>query len=46
MLPTQHSREKADKRQMLYKILSKIQFLARQRLALGGGGQGEDSNFI
>jgi len=27
MLPTQHSRKKADNRQMLYKILSNIQFL-------------------
>ena len=43
MLPTQHSREKADNRQMLYKILSNIQFLARLGLALGGGGQGEES---
>ena len=44
MLSSQHAKEKADSQHMLYKILSNVQFLARQRLPLCGSSQGDDSN--
>ena len=46
MLSSQHIKEKADNRHMLYKILSNIRFLAWQGLPLRGSSQGDDSNFI
>ena len=45
MLSTAHGAEKALNREMLRRILQNIRFLARQGLALRGGGDGEDSNF-
>ena len=46
MLSSQHAKEKADNRHVLYEILSNVRFLARQGLPLRGSGQGDDSNFI
>ena len=47
MLSSQHAKEKADNRHMLYKILSNARCLARQgRLPLRGSSQGDDGNFI
>ena len=46
MLSSQHAKEKADNRHILYKILSNVQFLVRQGLPLRGSRQGDDSNFI
>ena len=46
MLSSQHAKEKADNRHMLYKILSNVRFLVQQGLPLCGSRQGDDSNFI
>ena len=46
MLSSQHAKEKADNRHMLYKILSNVRFLVQQGLPLCRSSQGDDSNFI
>ena len=45
MLSSQHAKEKADNRQLLYKILTNVQYLARQGLPLRGDGTEDDSNY-
>ena len=44
-LSVQHQREKLERRQCLLKIMSSIQFLARQGLPLRGHGDDSSSNF-
>ena len=44
-LSVQHQREKLERRQCLLKIISSIQFLARQGLPLRGHGDDSSSNF-
>ena len=46
MLVKQHKQEKKDNRQCLLKIISNVQFLARQGLPFRGDGEEIDSNFI
>ena len=46
MLVKQHKQENKDNRQFLLKILSNLQFLARQGLPFHGDGEEIDSNFI
>ena len=46
MLVKQHKQEKKDNRQCLLKILSNVQFLARQGLPFRGDAEEMDSNFI
>ena len=46
MLVKQHKQEKKDNRQCLLKILSNVQFLARQGLPFRGDAEETDSNFI
>ena len=45
-LSERHSKEKAENRGMLLKIISSIRFLCRQGLALRGHDAGVDSNFM
>ena len=45
LLSSIHAKEKADNRQLLYKLLSTIRFLACQGLALRGDASEEDSNY-
>ena len=45
MLSSQHAKEKADNRQLLYKILTNVRYLARQGLPLRGDGTENDSNY-
>ena len=46
MLVKQHKQEKKNNRQCLLKIISNVQFLARQGLPFRGDGEEIDSNFI
>ena len=46
VLVKQHKQEKKDNRQCLLKILSNVQFLARQGLPFRGDAEETDSNFI
>ena len=45
ILSTQHKKDKLERCQCFLKILSNVRFLARQGLALRGGGDESDSNF-
>ena len=45
ILSTQNKIDKLERRQCFLKILSNVHFLARQGLALRGGGDESDSNF-
>ena len=46
MLSKEHAAQKKENRQCLLKILSTLQFLGRQGIALRGDGNESDSNFV
>ncbi len=46
IISTKHKKDKLERRLCFLKIVSNIRFLARQGLALRGGGDESDSNFI
>lgn len=46
LLSTEHAKEKADNRQLLYKLLTNIRFLARQGIPLRGDGDEDNGNYI
>jgi len=45
MLSSEHAKEKAENRQILYKILTNVLYLAHQGLPLRGDGTEDDSNY-